>query len=97
MRRLIAETPRNQDVIFPYIGGEEVNTSPATRPAVRYQLPRLAFAAGCWRVVGEGYRERRAVLRRQAMVPVDYPGRWLRIGRSCWRSSNVALSQHGRI
>ena len=28
MRRLIAEEPCNQDVIFPYIGGEEVNTSP---------------------------------------------------------------------
>ena len=28
MHRLIAEEPRNQDAIFPYIGGEEVNTSP---------------------------------------------------------------------
>ena len=28
MRRLIAGHPRNQEVIFPYIGGEEVNTSP---------------------------------------------------------------------
>lgn len=28
MRRLIAENPSNADVIFPYIGGEEVNTSP---------------------------------------------------------------------
>ena len=28
MRRLIAEDPRNRDAIFPYIGGEEVNTSP---------------------------------------------------------------------
>lgn len=28
MRRLIAENPRNQEVIFPYIGGEEVNDSP---------------------------------------------------------------------
>lgn len=28
MRRLIAKDPRNQEVIFPYIGGEEVNTSP---------------------------------------------------------------------
>jgi len=29
MRRLIEQEPRNRDVIFPYIGGEEVNTSPA--------------------------------------------------------------------
>ena len=28
MRRLIERDPRNQEVIFPYIGGEEVNTSP---------------------------------------------------------------------
>ena len=28
MRRLIASDPRNREVIFPYIGGEEVNTSP---------------------------------------------------------------------
>jgi hypothetical protein len=28
MRRLIDKDPRNQEVIFPYIGGEEVNTSP---------------------------------------------------------------------
>ena len=28
MHRLIAQNPRNQDVIFPYIGGEEVNTDP---------------------------------------------------------------------
>ena len=28
MRRLIELEPRNREVIFPYIGGEEVNTSP---------------------------------------------------------------------
>jgi len=28
MERLIAENPKNAEVIFPYIGGEEVNTSP---------------------------------------------------------------------
>jgi hypothetical protein len=28
MRRLIGKDPLNQEVIFPYIGGEEVNTSP---------------------------------------------------------------------
>ena len=28
MHRLIARNPRNQEVIFPYIGGEEVNTDP---------------------------------------------------------------------
>jgi hypothetical protein len=29
MRRLIEKDPRNREVIFPYIGGEEINTSPA--------------------------------------------------------------------
>src|SRR5262249_3013719 len=28
MRQLIEQEPRNQEVIFPYIGGEEINTSP---------------------------------------------------------------------
>ena len=28
MERLIAENPKNAEVIFPYIGGEEVNSSP---------------------------------------------------------------------
>jgi type I restriction-modification system DNA methylase subunit len=28
MERLIAENPKNKEVIFPYIGGEEVNSSP---------------------------------------------------------------------
>ena len=28
MRRLIAENPKNADVILPYTGGEEVNSSP---------------------------------------------------------------------
>ena len=28
MKRLIAENPKNDEVIFPYIGGEEVNSSP---------------------------------------------------------------------
>ena len=28
MQRLIKQAPRNQEVILPYIGGEEVNTSP---------------------------------------------------------------------
>ena len=28
MERLVAENPKNAEVIFPYIGGEEVNSSP---------------------------------------------------------------------
>jgi len=32
MRRLITENPRNAELIFPYIGGEELNESPAQSP-----------------------------------------------------------------
>jgi hypothetical protein len=32
MRRLIGKDPLNQEVIFPYIGGEDVNTSPTHAP-----------------------------------------------------------------
>jgi hypothetical protein len=32
MRRLIEKNPRNQEVIFPYIGGEEVSASPTQAP-----------------------------------------------------------------
>lgn len=37
MHRLIEENPRNQEVIFPYIGGSEVNTSP-TQSHHRYVI-----------------------------------------------------------
>ena len=37
MRRLIAENPRNREAIFPYIGGQEVNTNP-TRAHHRYVI-----------------------------------------------------------
>ena len=37
MRRLIEKDPRNQEVIFPYIGGEEVNNSP-THSFHRYAI-----------------------------------------------------------
>ncbi len=32
MRKLIEKDPKNDEVIFPYIGGREVNTSPAQKP-----------------------------------------------------------------
>ena len=50
MQRLIAKDPRNHEVIFPYIGGEEVNTSP-THAHHRY-------------VINFGERERGGVSRR---------------------------------
>ena len=75
MRRLIKEEPRNQEVIFPYIGGEEVNTSP-THAHHRYVINfhdwplRRQDIGESWE---EASADQRAELRRLAVVPLDYP------------------------
>ena len=88
MHRLIAEDPHNREAIFPYIGGEEVNTSP-THAHHRYVInfrdyPLLrnspdafydsviASADTSWTTATE--TKRREWLR-QGIVPSDYPGR----------------------
>ena len=43
MRRLIEADARNQEVIFPYIGGEEVNTNP-THAHHRYVINFAAMS-----------------------------------------------------
>ena len=75
MRRLIEENPRNREVIFPYIGGEEVNTSP-THAHHRYVINfrdwplRREDLGEPW--VGADDDRRREWLRR-GIVPLDYP------------------------
>ena len=75
MRRLIAENPRNRDAIFPYIGGEEVNTSP-THAHHRYVINfrdwplRRADLGATWQAADAG---RRRDWRRSGIVPLDYP------------------------
>ena len=75
MRRLIKENPHNQEVIFPYIGGEEVNASP-THANHRYVINfrdfplRRGELEESWK---EAPDQRRSELRRQAVVPIDYP------------------------
>ena len=75
MRRLIEEEPRNRDVIFPYIGGEEVNTSP-THAHHRYVINfkdwplRRADLGGLW---AEADDDRRRVWLRRGIAPLDYP------------------------
>ncbi len=75
MRRLIEASPRNREVIFPYIGGEEVNRSPthahhryvvnfADFPLRREDLGKLWMDAD-----GDQCRE----WLRQGIVPIDYP------------------------
>jgi hypothetical protein len=75
MQRLIARDPRNAERIFPYLGGEEVNTSP-THAHHRYcidfndfPLRREAMAKG-W---AEMHEAERAACRRTGIVPADYP------------------------
>ena len=75
MRRLIASNPRNKEVIFPYIGGEEVNTSP-THTHHRYVINFQDFPlrrddlGEKWSDVDES--QRRGWLR-TGIVPFDYP------------------------
>ena len=75
MHRLIAENPRNRDVIFPYIGGEEVNTSP-THAYYRYIINfhdwplRRADLGATWRDAND---DTRRDWRRDGIVPLDYP------------------------
>ena len=76
MHRLIAEEPRNRNAIFPYIGGEEVNTSP-THAHHRYVINfrdyplRREDLRTLW--VDADAEQRREWLR-MAVVPLDYPG-----------------------
>ena len=76
MQRLIEKDPRNRDAIFPYIGGEEVNTSPAHahhRYVIDfrdYPLVRRKDVGGSWANAAE-YRRREWL--RSGIVPPDYP------------------------
>ena len=75
MRRLLAQNPRNKEAIFPYIGGEEVNTSP-THAHHRYVINfrdyplRREDIGELW---ADADAERQRELRREAVVPEDYP------------------------
>ena len=74
MRRLVSENPKNQDIIFPYIGGEEVNTDPV-QAHHRYVIDfrdyplRRGELDQSWK--GASPRTR-GELRRQSVVPLDY-------------------------
>ena len=76
MQRLIEADPHNSEVIFPYIGGEEVNTSP-THAHHRYVINfadfplRRADLGKRWEDADDYWR--REWLRR-GVVPLDYPG-----------------------
>ena len=75
MRQLIDQNRRNQEVIFPYIGGEEVNTSP-TQTHHRYVVNfsdyplRRENLGERWL---EADKDQRREWLRKGIVPVDYP------------------------
>ena len=75
MRHLIEENPRNREVIFPYIGGEEVNTSP-THAHHRYVINfrdwplHRADIGATWQDANDHTRRD---WRRDGIVPLDYP------------------------
>ncbi len=75
MDRLIEQNPRNREPIFPYIGGEEVNTEP-THSHHRYVInfrdwPLHRVDLGTtWK---EGNKEVRKDWIRSGIVPLDYP------------------------
>ena len=75
MRRLIASNPRIEEVILPYIGGEEVNASPTHahhRHVINFRdFPLRRDDLGqSWSAANE--RQRVAWLR-NGIVPLDYP------------------------
>ena len=76
MRYLIKQNPKNKEIIFPYVGGEEVNTSP-THAHHRYVINFRDYPL-CREDVGESWsdagNDRRVLLRRKPIVPLDYPG-----------------------
>ena len=75
MQRLIEADPRNRKAIFPYIGGEEVNTSP-THAHHRYVINfrdyplRRKHSPVSWANMDEQEREE---CLRTGQVPDDYP------------------------
>ena len=75
MRRLIADDSLNQERIFPYLGGEEINDSP-THTHHRYVINFEDFPLRREAVGGSWSRatdvEKRDWLRR-GVVPIDYP------------------------
>jgi hypothetical protein len=75
MERLIAKNPRNAERIFPYIGGEEVNTSP-THAHHRYVINFEDFPlerADLGVLWAEADEQRRRECLREGVVPFDYP------------------------
>ena len=76
MERLIHENPRNQNVIFPYIGGDEVNSSPIHahhRYVINFRNWPLR-RAGLGESWSDADEDRRKGWLQEGVVPQDYQG-----------------------
>ena len=75
MHRLLEENTRNSEVIFPYIGGQEINTSP-THAHHRYVINFRDWPL-CRAELDASWREADNNMRqdwlRDGIVPLDYP------------------------
>jgi hypothetical protein len=75
-RNYIAHDPRNADVLFPYINGEDLNSNPEQKPSrwiVNFwDWPLARDREGTWSTAP---KEKREVWLREGRVPGDFPGR----------------------
>lgn len=73
--RLIEQTPRNRDCLFPYLNGEDLNSRPDSSPS-RWVInfhdwPLNRLGTGQW--LGASEKQQKEWLR-SGVVPGDYPG-----------------------
>jgi hypothetical protein len=75
MKYLIAANPKNKELIFPYIGGEEINSSP-THAHHRYVINFSDYPLCRDNSLSSWFKsddQQKALWRRNGVVPGDYP------------------------
>ena len=75
-QNLIKKDPKNAEVLFPYLNGDDLNSNPTQKPSRWvinfFDWPVARDASGMWESAGE--KERKAFYN-VGHVPIDYPGR----------------------
>lgn len=73
-QELIARNPKNKDVLFPYLNGEDLNSRPDQSPSRWvinfFDWPLDRTADGCWELADEDERDGWL---KSGIVPKDYP------------------------
>jgi hypothetical protein len=98
MERLEAKNPANTEVVFPYIGGDEVNSSP-THSCHRYVIDFGEKPADeCWAKWPElmAIVEEKVKPRRQSQASIVNPARWWMFARPASRLRDVSTGL-GRV